>query len=169
MHLNLWTMSEMVKYKGSVLLKRPRSGPIYHHLWHGSCERFCHTSISQVFWAEIRYRQFYCFFCVYLFGWVVAPSFGTHRDFYVRGVFMRRFHEFFGQKLGRDNFTALFPNVFIWSSSGSSFVWSPPWCLCYRFCHTSISRVFWAEISTYFAPRIEVRPRPYWPCSIIFN
>ena len=29
-----WTMSEMVKYKGSVFLKRPKSGPAYHHLWH---------------------------------------------------------------------------------------------------------------------------------------
>ena len=28
------TMSEMVKYKGSVLLKRPQSSPVYHHLWH---------------------------------------------------------------------------------------------------------------------------------------
>ena len=27
-----WTMSEMVKYKDSVLLKRPKSGPVYHHL-----------------------------------------------------------------------------------------------------------------------------------------
>ena len=25
-------MSEMVKYKGRVLLKRPKSGPVYHHL-----------------------------------------------------------------------------------------------------------------------------------------
>ena len=32
--LVLWTMSEMVKYKGSVLLKRRKSGPVYHHLWH---------------------------------------------------------------------------------------------------------------------------------------
>ena len=32
-----WTMSEMVKYKGSVLLKRPKSGPVYHHLWHSPC------------------------------------------------------------------------------------------------------------------------------------
>ena len=27
-----WTMSEMEKYKGSVLVKRPKSGPVYHHL-----------------------------------------------------------------------------------------------------------------------------------------
>ena len=25
----VWSMSEMVKYKGSVLLKRPKSGPVY--------------------------------------------------------------------------------------------------------------------------------------------
>ena len=29
-----WTMSEMVKYKGNALLKRPKSGPVFHHLWH---------------------------------------------------------------------------------------------------------------------------------------
>ena len=29
----LWTMSEMVKYKGSELFKRPMSGPVSHHLW----------------------------------------------------------------------------------------------------------------------------------------
>ena len=34
-------MSEMVKYKGSVLLKRPKSGPVYHHLWHSPlCKKF---------------------------------------------------------------------------------------------------------------------------------
>ena len=27
-------MSEMVKYKGSDLLKRPKSGSVFHHLWH---------------------------------------------------------------------------------------------------------------------------------------
>ena len=27
-------MSEMVKYKGSALVKRPKSGPVFHHLWH---------------------------------------------------------------------------------------------------------------------------------------
>ena len=27
-----WTMSEMVKYKGSVLIKRRKSGPVYHNL-----------------------------------------------------------------------------------------------------------------------------------------
>ena len=34
----------------------------------------------------------------YLFG-LVAPLFGAHRDIYVRGVVIRQFHEFFGQKL----------------------------------------------------------------------
>ena len=38
------------------------------------------------------------FFVMYLFG-RVAPSFGAHRDIYVRGVVIRQFHEFFGQKL----------------------------------------------------------------------
>ena len=33
---NEWTMSEMLKYKDSVLLKRPKSGPVCHHLWHSS-------------------------------------------------------------------------------------------------------------------------------------
>ena len=28
----LWTMSEMVKYKGNAVLKRPKSGPVFHHL-----------------------------------------------------------------------------------------------------------------------------------------
>ena len=28
----VWTMSAMVKYKGSVLLKRRKSGPVYYHL-----------------------------------------------------------------------------------------------------------------------------------------
>ena len=28
-------MSEMVKYKGNALLKRRKSGPVFHHLWHG--------------------------------------------------------------------------------------------------------------------------------------
>ena len=41
-----------------------------------------------------------------------------------------------------------FRYVFIWSSS--SLVWSPPRYLCERCCHTSISRVFWAEISILF-------------------
>ena len=27
-----WTMSDMVRYKGSVLLKRPKSGPVYYRL-----------------------------------------------------------------------------------------------------------------------------------------
>jgi hypothetical protein len=30
----------MVKYKGSVLLKRPKSGPVYYHLWHSPCLGF---------------------------------------------------------------------------------------------------------------------------------
>ena len=27
-----WTMSEMVKYKGSELIKKPKSGPVFHHV-----------------------------------------------------------------------------------------------------------------------------------------
>ena len=62
---------------------------------------------------------------MYLFGRVVvAPLFGAHRDVYVIGVVIRQFHEFFGQKLGTDNFTALFRYVFILSSC-STLVWSP--------------------------------------------
>ena len=30
-------MSEMVKYKGNALLKRQKSGPVFHHLWHSPC------------------------------------------------------------------------------------------------------------------------------------
>ena len=37
----VWTMSEMVKYKGSVLLKRPKSGPVYH--WHSPWNRIIYT------------------------------------------------------------------------------------------------------------------------------
>jgi hypothetical protein len=28
----LWTMSEMVKYKGSELIKMPKSGPVFYHV-----------------------------------------------------------------------------------------------------------------------------------------
>ena len=28
----VWTMSEMVKYKDSAFIKRPKSGPVFHHL-----------------------------------------------------------------------------------------------------------------------------------------
>ena len=30
----IYGLCQMVKYKGSVLLKRGKSGPVYHHLWH---------------------------------------------------------------------------------------------------------------------------------------
>ena len=40
-------MSEMVKYKGSVLIKRRKSGPVYHHLWHSpSWKRLARLSIE---------------------------------------------------------------------------------------------------------------------------
>ena len=52
--MSSWTMSEMVKYKGSVLLKRPKSGPVYHHLWHSPCVLCKYPSqiISLVFWTQ---------------------------------------------------------------------------------------------------------------------
>ena len=54
-------MSEMVKYKDSVLLKRPKSGPVYHHLWHSpfilgfGCDDQQHHFMMSKYWQKTPY------------------------------------------------------------------------------------------------------------------
>ena len=52
----LWTTSEMVKYKGNTLLKIPKSGPVFHHLWHSPCW-FLQAKIFLTLYPRLKYPQ----------------------------------------------------------------------------------------------------------------
>ena len=52
-----WTMSEMVKYKGSELIKKPKRGSVFHHVWHSPYKQKKPTQLNTM-------AQFFVLFCI---------------------------------------------------------------------------------------------------------